>query len=101
MPVSARARSGANELQGDAVHAVANARGPGTIVEDVAEMPSAPAAMHFRAYHQELAVGRRPDGAVEVVPVAGPARAAVGICVRVEKCKGTVRARLRTANISL
>src|SRR6266849_5230149 len=82
MPVPARARSGTDELQGDAVHAVPKARGLGTIVEDVAEMPSAPAAVHFRANHEELAVGRSPDRSLEGGPEAGPARAAVELRVR-------------------
>src|SRR5207245_6527519 len=101
MPVSARARSGANELQGDAVHAVAKARGPGTIVEDVAEMPSAPAAMHFRADHEELTVGRGPDRALDGIPEAGPARAAVELRVRGEKWQVTARAEIGAAPVLL
>src|SRR5437016_3356679 len=101
MPVSARARSGANELQGDAVHAVAKARGHGTIVEDVAEMPSAPAAMHFRADHEELAVGRGPDRALDGVPEAGPARAAVELRVRGEKRQVAARAEIGAAPVFL
>src|SRR3984893_14396050 len=85
MLVSARARSVADELQGDAVHAVPKARGLGAIVEDVAQMPSAPATVHFRADHEELAVARGPHRAIEGGPEAGPARAAVELRVRGKK----------------
>src|SRR5882724_9058995 len=101
MPVSARARSGADELQGDAVHAVPEARGVGTIVEDVAQMSPAPAAVRFRADHEELTVGRGPDRALDRGPEAGPARAAVELRVRGEKRQVAGRAEIRAAPVLL
>src|ERR1700759_1260621 len=50
---SARLRACCVENEGKSVHAVAQARGLWTVVEDVAEMTTAAAAMHFGADHPE------------------------------------------------
>src|SRR5207302_11276745 len=60
-------------------------------------MPSAPAAMHFRADHEELAVGRGPDRALDGIPEAAPARATVELRFRDEKRQVTARAEIGAA----
>src|SRR5687768_16238133 len=49
------------ELDGDAVHAVAQAGRPRPVLEDVAEMAAAAGAVHLGAAHEELIVLGRPD----------------------------------------
>src|SRR5689334_22124275 len=46
-------RSGRAERQGQAVHAIAKARRARAIIDDVAKMPAAAAAQHFRPDHAE------------------------------------------------
>src|SRR5437879_13244620 len=64
-------------------------------------MPAAPAAMHFRADHEELAVGRGPDRALDGIPEAGPARATVELRFRDEKRQVTARAEIGAAPVLL
>src|SRR5579872_5602620 len=65
------------ELQRDAVHAVALARGLRTVVEDVAQMPAAAAAMHLRARVDQLEIARRRDRSLDRREEARPPGAAV------------------------
>src|SRR5215469_15120547 len=65
------------EVERDAVHAVALAGRVRSVVEDMAEMPAAPAAVDFGSRHEEAAVGFGSDCFVERCPEAGPAGAAV------------------------
>ena len=46
------------KTQRHAVHAIAQARGPRAVVEDMAQMAAAAAAMHFGAVHVEAMIGR-------------------------------------------
>src|SRR5690606_21516607 len=48
-----------------------------TVLEHMPEVPAAPAAMHFRTHGEKLAVFRSADGALDRLPEAGPACAAV------------------------
>src|SRR6478609_1078355 len=65
------------EIHRDAVHAVAQAGRLRAVVEDVAEMAAATAAMHFGAHGAEREVRARRDGLVERRPEARPAGMAV------------------------
>jgi len=53
------------EQQGEAVHAVAQAGRLGPIVEDVAKMAAAAAAVNFGPQHAEGAVFGRADGVLQ------------------------------------
>src|SRR5579883_1528488 len=65
------------KIQGKAVHAVAQAGGLRPVVEDVAKMPAAAAAMHLRSQHPEGTVLGDADGVVERLIEARPAGAAL------------------------
>src|SRR5215468_3584502 len=64
------------EHQREAVHAIAQTGRLRAIVEDVAEMAAAAAAMHFRAPDAVGAVFRRADGVFERLVEARPPRTA-------------------------
>lgn len=64
------------KVHGNAVHAVTQSRGLWPVIENMAEMTAAPAAVNFRPSHAERSVFRRCDRAFERRPEAGPARAA-------------------------
>src|SRR5689334_3881118 len=82
-PMADPARLGVRlELQGDAVHAITLAGRLGTIVEDVAQMPAAAAAMHFGPRQEQLEVPRRLDRALDGREEARPAGAAVELGIR-------------------
>src|SRR4029079_12963886 len=66
-----------DELERDSVHAIAQARGLGPVVEHVAQMPAAAAAMHLRARHEQAFVVGGGDGVLQRRIEAGPAGAAV------------------------
>src|SRR5262245_11274917 len=66
---------GRHEFQGDAVVAVALARGLGAVVEDMALVPFAARAVVFRARQDELEVGLGLEAARDEREEAGPARA--------------------------
>ena len=83
------------ELQRHAVHAIAQARGLGAVVEDMAQMAAAAAAMHFGADHHLAGVGLGEHGAGQRLPEAGPAGAAVVFGVGREIAAGRSRRRNR------
>src|SRR6185503_12195282 len=81
------------ERHGHAVHAVAQAGGPRTILEDVAKMPAATVAVHGRAHRPVRGVGARLDGSIERRPEARPTSPAVilggrGEEIEVASCAG-------------
>ena len=78
--------SGGLELHSDAVHAVALTSGRRAVGENMAQMPAAMAAMHFRAGHEEAAVLRGSDGAFQRSGEARPASAAFELGIgRIER----------------
>src|SRR5579871_7016245 len=79
--------SGRSGLEGqrDPVHAVAQARRLRTIVEHMAEMPAATAAMDLRPLHAQGIVLRRGHGALQRRPEARPTGAAVELGGRGEQ----------------
>jgi hypothetical protein len=72
----AAAGSGRVELQRHAVHAIAQARRRRTVVEDMAEMPTAARATDLGALHEQRRIGRGYDGTVQRLPETGPTGAA-------------------------
>ena len=70
------------KIERHAVHAVALAGRLGTIVENMAEMAAAAAAMNFGSCHEEAAVCLGFDRLVERRPKARPSGAAVELGVR-------------------
>src|SRR5438105_4219067 len=65
------------EIQRDAIDAIAQMRGRWSVLEHVAKMAPAAAAMHFRARHPEAAIGRGLDRARNRIVEARPAGAAL------------------------
>src|SRR5215469_7497094 len=65
------------EVERHAVHAIALAGRFWAVLEDMAEMPAAPAAMNFGSRHEEAAVRFGSDCFVERRPEARPTGAAV------------------------
>src|SRR5256885_1530680 len=80
------------ERQRQAVHAVAQARGLGAVVEDMAQVAAAAAAMHLGAQHAVGAVLARGHGLVQRLPEAGPAGAAVELGLGREQRQRAARA---------
>src|SRR6185369_1931168 len=78
---STRLRAGGLEHQREAVDAVAQAGGFRAVVEDVAEMAAAAAAMHLGAQHAEGAVLGLADRVVERLVKTRPAGAALELGV--------------------
>src|SRR6202043_1978031 len=74
---SARRRRGRMKLQGEAVHAVAQAGRLRPIVENVTEVTTAAAAMNFGPQHPEGAVFGLADGIFKRLPKTRPAGAAL------------------------
>src|SRR5262249_19027763 len=75
-----------DELEGDGVHAVAQAGGLGAVVEDVAEVSAAAGAEDLGALHAVGAVGVLVDvGGVKGLEEAGPAGAGVELGVALEE----------------
>src|SRR5882672_12835065 len=73
------------EIQRRRVDAVALARRLGAVGKDVAEMGGAAGAMHFRAGHEEAAVGLRLHGLLPGRLIeARPARAGIELGRRIE-----------------
>src|SRR5215475_261557 len=64
------------EVQRDAIDAIAQMRGGRPVLEHMAEMAAAAAAVHFRAHHPEAAVAGGLDRARNRVVEARPAGAA-------------------------
>src|SRR6476659_2841551 len=84
--------SGRPEDHGNAVHAVAKARGLWPVVEHVAEVPAAASAEHLGARHEQTVVGSLDHRIVERLPEARPPGAAVELGVggeQVERTPGT------------
>src|SRR5690606_24534146 len=74
---SRKSRSRGHEVQGNAINAVAQASRRRPVLQDMAEMPSAAAAVDLRAGVNQLVVGRGADCARNLRPEARPAGAAV------------------------
>jgi len=102
------------ELQGGTIHAVAKARRLWAIVEDVAKVASATAAMDCCPYHARRRVPCRAGRPVQRRPEAWPARAAVkfggrgeqiAVTASADECAAPLfvqkRARERTLGIAL
>src|SRR5262249_56928312 len=89
------------ELEGHAVHAVAQPGGARAVVEDVAQVAAAAAAVDLRADHEEAAIGRRADGSLDRLIAAGPARAAVELRVRGEERQVAAGAAVRAVAVLL
>src|ERR1700733_13519349 len=75
-PLMVRYLSVRDEIQGDAVDAIALMGGGRAVREDVAEMAAAGRAMHLRADHAMAAVSRRLNRTLDRVVEARPAGAA-------------------------
>src|SRR5216683_931556 len=73
------------EVERYAVHAIAQPGRLRPVLEDMAEMPAAPAAMHLGAGHEEAAVGVGLDHILERRREARPAGAAVELGGGVEQ----------------
>src|ERR1700691_1010305 len=82
---SGRRRRGRMKLQRKAVHAVTQAGRLRPIVEDVAEMAAAAAAVNFGAQHPEGAVFGLADGVLERLVETRPASAALIFGLRGEQ----------------
>src|SRR6185437_11542760 len=93
---SARLRLRRMKHQRVAIHAVAQAGRLRAIVEDVAEMAAAAAAMHLGPRHAEGAVFGGRDGVFERLVEARPARAALEFGVGREQRKVASPSRLAT-----
>src|SRR6516225_2261772 len=73
------------EVHGDAVDAIAQMRRRGPVVEHVAEMAAAAAAMHLSAHHPIAAIGRALDRTLNRIVEARPAGAALEFLLRHEQ----------------
>src|SRR5262245_4948596 len=80
------------EVQGNAVDAVAQSRGRRSVLEDMAQMPAAASAMHFRAWQQQQVVGGGADGVRQRPIEARPTGLAVVFGFRREQRKIAARA---------
>lgn len=100
-PVGRGAGSGGSRVEGerDAVHAVAQAGRRRAVVEHMAEMAAAAAAVHFGADHPERRVGVGADRVVERFPEARPARMAVELGGRREQREVAAGARERAGPV--
>src|SRR6202035_3939444 len=85
MKDSARLRPRRMEHQRETIHAIAQARRLRAVVEDVAEMAAAAAAMYFGAQHAEGAVLGLADRVLQRLIEARPAGAAFELGVRGEQ----------------
>src|SRR5512147_1774000 len=74
-----------DEIEGDAVQAVAEPGRRGTVLEHVAEMPAAAATMHLGPDQEQTMVLRGANAARERRPEARPTRAAVELGLRREE----------------
>src|SRR5262249_47870920 len=73
------------EVHGDAVDAIAQMRRRGAVVEHVAEMAAAPAAMHLGAHHPIASIGRGFDRTLNRIVEARPTGAALELLLRHEQ----------------
>src|SRR6201996_8613028 len=83
---SARRRRSRMKLQGESIHAVAQAGRLRPIVENVTEVTAAAAAVNFGPQHSEGAVFALADGVFERLPKTRPAGAAL-----IFRCRGEQR----------
>src|SRR3984885_51022 len=83
---SARRRCGRMKLQGESIHAVAQAGRLWSIVENVTEVTTAAAAVNFGPQHPEGAVFMLADGVFQRLPKTRPAGAALKF-----RCRGEQR----------
>src|SRR5579872_414606 len=77
--------SGGDELQRQAIHAVAKAGRGWAVVEDVPEVAAAAPAVNFRAVHHERTIFSRLDRVGQRLIEARPAGAAIEFCRRREE----------------
>src|SRR6478736_7379815 len=84
---------GRDEFQRDAVHAVAEPGGRRAVVEHVAEMAAAAAAMDLITHHTESVVGIGQHRALDGLVEAWPAGAAVELGLRIEQLQAASGAR--------
>ncbi len=93
MAASARGLLFLLELEADAVHAVAQSRGLGPVVEDVAQVSPAARAKRFRAAHEEAVVRLGRDVVLnDRLEEAGPARAGIELGLRAEEVQAAAGA---------
>src|SRR5499427_3743238 len=85
-------RSIGQEFQGDAVDAIAQSSGRRSVLEDMAQMPAAASAMHFRAWQQQQVVGGGADCVRQRPIEARPTGLAVVFGLRGEQRKIAARA---------
>src|SRR5262249_36567315 len=85
-------RSVGEELQGNAVDAVAQSRGRRAVLEDMAQMAAAAPAMHLGAWQQQQVVGGGADGVRQRPIEARPTGLAVVFGLRGEHRKIATRA---------
>src|SRR6266851_4026336 len=97
----ARLFSGGHEIERCAVHAIAEPGGGRPVVEDVAEVAAAAAAVDLGADHEEATVARGPDGTLERRPEARPPGPAVELGLRGEQGQVTPGAVVRAGPILL
>src|ERR1700720_1249376 len=83
------------EVHGHAVDAIAQIRRRGPVVEHVAEMAAATAAMHLGAHHAIASIARGFDRALDRVVEARPTRAALEFLLRYEQRLAAAGARER------
>jgi hypothetical protein len=81
-----------DEIEGDAVQAVAEPGRRGTVLEHVAEMPAASATMHLGPDQEQATLLRGANAARERRPEARPTRAAVELGLRREESQITTGA---------
>ncbi len=85
-PSGLERRSGASgfgcESHRNAVHAVAQPSGGGSVIEHVTQVTSAAAAMHFGSNHQEAAILGGSDRSIQGRPEARPSGAAFKLGLR-------------------
>ncbi len=70
------------KIHGNTIHAIAQSRRLGAVVEDMTEMSAATAAVHGTAYHPKAAVARFAHGMLQRLIEAGPSGAALELGVR-------------------
>src|SRR5579864_4880577 len=80
------------ELHGDAVHAIALARGVWAVVENVTQMTAAAMAMHLGARQEQLEIARCLDRTLDGREEARPTRAAIELGVRSKELERAGRA---------
>ena len=75
------------ELQGNAIHTVAQSGWRRAVFKDVAKMPTAAPAMHLGAFHPQTPVGFGAHRAFDLTPETRPSGSALELGLRLEKRK--------------